>query len=264
MPVQPVLRFWGVAMVLLACFCAATYGQQSSVRAGADMNASDEAPLLKALETRGSLDVVGMPLRDFVQLLNDQFQVQFVLRPQKLEEAAIGLDAPVSVRAKNLPLRSLLRMALSELELEFSIADDAIVISTPDDLHSPANLITRVYPVRDLVTLPDGKQDYVSIIEMMTTTLDPASWDEVGGPASVAPLETAGALTISHHWEAHRKIEQLLAALRQVKESQGLASAPKTESGSSVRMSRRTPPAQRRYIGGTSQSWQVPHLHAGE
>ena len=68
--------------------------------------------------------------------------------------------------------------------------------------------------------------DYDSLIDAITTTIDPQAWDEVGGPGSVTALDNAGALIISQTRDVHKQIESLLIALRRVKTTQGIPSVP--------------------------------------
>ncbi len=62
---------------------------------------------------------------------------------------------------------------------------------------------TRVYPVADLalpVRVPrygNGNADFDSLIDLITSTIRPTAWEEVGGPGSIAPFETNLSLVVS-------------------------------------------------------------------
>jgi hypothetical protein len=79
-----------------------------------------------------------------------------------------------------------------------------------------------VNDVADLVACRDEKgqplDDYDTVIELITTQIEPTSWDAVGGPASIspAPLGSAKAIVVTHHSEVHYRIEQLLARIRDI------------------------------------------------
>lgn len=62
--------------------------------------------------------------------------------------------------------------------------------------------------------------DFDSLIELITTTIAPTTWDEVGGPGSVAPFETNLSLVISQTQEVHDQIEDLLEQLRRLQDLQ--------------------------------------------
>jgi general secretion pathway protein D len=62
--------------------------------------------------------------------------------------------------------------------------------------------------------------DFDSLIELITTTIDPDSWDDVGGPGSIAEFATNLSLVISQTQEVHEKIDKLLAQLREIQDEQ--------------------------------------------
>src|SRR5690242_15930380 len=63
--------------------------------------------------------------------------------------------------------------------------------------HASEELYNRVYDVGDLVTLPDGRKDFDSLIELITTTIEPNSWDDVGGPGSIKEFESNSSFVIA-------------------------------------------------------------------
>ena len=69
--------------------------------------------------------------------------------------------------------------------------------------------------------LSGGTQaDFDSLIELITTTIQPQSWDDVGGPGSVAPFETNLSLVVSQTQEVHEEIVDLLQQLRRLQDLQ--------------------------------------------
>src|SRR6185436_406116 len=148
-------------------------------------------------------------------------------------------------KLKNVKVQTALRLILGELELTFVTHDDVIMITTPEDAGS--QLKTRVYDCRDLMKLPspvrkvtkthpapqqssigtpelsakasdkkeqvgpDGGYEIADLIETITTTVMPDSWDDVGGPGSAADFK--GLVTISQTQEVHEQIESLLNML---------------------------------------------------
>lgn len=62
--------------------------------------------------------------------------------------------------------------------------------------------------------------DFDSLVELMVATVEPNSWDEVGGPASVRPFETTLSLVIRQTQAAHDEIQDLLAQLRRLQDLQ--------------------------------------------
>ena len=85
-------------------------------------------------------------------------------------------------------------------------------------------LVTRVYPVDDLMTYgprPGGTSqdwpDYQSLIELITSTIEPTTWDDLGGPASIAPQLETLTVVVYQTPSVHDDLERLLSDLRRVK-----------------------------------------------
>jgi general secretion pathway protein D len=62
--------------------------------------------------------------------------------------------------------------------------------------------------------------DFDSLIELITTTIEPDTWDEVGGPGSIAPFETTLSLVVSQTQDIHDQIVDLLEQLRRLQDLQ--------------------------------------------
>jgi len=265
-------RWTLLALAFFATFFSAACQAQSSLRLG-DMHADDER-FEQALAQRGSLDAVESPLREVMDKLSLQFQVPIVIKAKKLEEAGVNVDTPITRRLASVPLESILDLILDELDLDFTIRNHVILISTPENLESPDMLDMRIYPVRDLVAyrVPGTKDDphryaadYDSLIDVVTTTVAPESWVDVGGPASIKEFDNSGALIVSQSRRVHREIAQLLATLRRVKELQGIDPLPAAKTVSSRIAGRTNPPAARplrRVAAAPPQAWQVPQVYA--
>ena len=139
-------------------------------------------------------------------------------------------------------MKSALRLMLRMVGLTYVIKDDVLLITTPEQAES--ELETRVYPVGDLVippeanmaappngsqpgsvpeaNVPDGAQaDFDSLIDLITSTAKPTSWDAVGGPGSIRALSNNLTITISQTQEVHEEIENLLEQLRQASRESG-------------------------------------------
>lgn len=66
----------------------------------------------------------------------------------------------------------------------------------------------------------NSQADFDALIELVQTTIEPDSWDEVGGPGSIAEFETNLSLVISQTQEVHEKIADLLQQLRRLQDLQ--------------------------------------------
>jgi hypothetical protein len=83
--------------------------------------------------------------------------------------------------------------------------------------HASEELYNRVYEVGDLVTLPDGTTDYDSLLELLTSTIAPESWDDIGGPGSVKEFKMHQSLVILQRGDLHREIDKLFEQLRAIR-----------------------------------------------
>ncbi len=65
-----------------------------------------------------------------------------------------------------------------------------------------------------------GGADFDSLIDLITSTVAPTTWDTVGGPGSIMPFETNLSLVISQTQEVHDEIADLLDQLRRLQDLQ--------------------------------------------
>jgi general secretion pathway protein D len=69
--------------------------------------------------------------------------------------------------------------------------------------------------------LSGGNQaDFDSLIELITTTVSPTTWDEVGGPGAIHEFATNLSLVISQTQDVHEQIVDLLEQLRRLQDLQ--------------------------------------------
>lgn len=173
------------------------------------------------------IDYVDTPLKDVMANLADQSGVTFVLT-RKLEDAGVQPDQPVTRSIKNLSLKSALRLMLNDLNLSYMVRNECIVITTKEDAQSPENMETRAYPVKDLLEtfrLPakdTASFDFDPLVELITSSIEPDSWQDVGGPGSISGSDAAGALLISTRRDLHDRVAGALTSLRRAKSVQGL------------------------------------------
>ena len=157
-------------------------------------------------------------LTDVLESISDRL----LLDRKALDTVGIKPTTKLTFKLKGVPFRYALAHLLRDLELTWIRRDEAIVITTPEE--AERELEMRVYPVADLITADDPLEsssdrehlfDYDSLIELITTVVAPANWDEVGGPGQIDGIY--GALLIPQSREVHEQVEFLLAALRELR-----------------------------------------------
>ncbi|MBT6460202.1 MAG: hypothetical protein HOK57_10390, partial [Planctomycetaceae bacterium] len=65
-----------------------------------------------------------------------------------------------------------------------------------------------------------GQADFQSLIELITQTVAPTTWNTVGGPGAVMPFQTNLSLVVSQTQEVHEEIADLLDQLRRLQDLQ--------------------------------------------
>jgi hypothetical protein len=218
---------------------AKAQAQQESEKSGA-VSTSDtpEERIEKALSRPSDLDVHNQPLKDVIASIQQMAKVPVILLVKKLEEAAINLETPVTFDVKGISLKSALRLMLGELGLTYVIEDEVVQITTPEDAGSRLHI--RVYDCRELLTMPGtknvapkvaGSLEAVpngvapgtvpgagggqrkpmppdNLVQVVTSSVDPDSWDDVGGPGNA--IEYKGMLVVLQTSDCHAKVEKLL------------------------------------------------------
>jgi len=178
------------------------------------------------LQKRISVNFNQTPLASVAETFQRQLGIPVTLDRRALEDAGAGADTEITLQCHNLVARDVLDRILTSLDLAWLPHRSYLLFSTPE--RASSELVTRVYPVADLVATPPSSQsygaelDFDSIIELITTTIAPTTWDEVGGPGSIAPHVTAGAIVFNQTHDVHERAEQLLKSLRAAREAQGL------------------------------------------
>ena len=92
---------------------------------------------------------------------------------------------------------------------------------------SATGMLPTGSPMSDRATYSPGgmggggpQADFDSLIDLITTTIEPESWEELGGQGSVKEFETNLSLVVSQTQEVHEKIVDLLRQLRRLQDLQ--------------------------------------------
>jgi len=172
-----------------------------------------EEKILAVLDETTTMDFTETPLQDAVGYLSDLHEIPVRLDTKALEDIGVSSDTPFTYRVNGVRLKSGLRPLLRQKDLTYLVRDEVLLITTEDV--AEMELLTRTYPVGDLVDQEDGKK----LVEAITTTVFPMSWDEAGGPASIVYLPRAKSLVISQTADRHGEILELLRSLRVARKS---------------------------------------------
>jgi len=182
-------------------------GLRSAAAAQAEASHTDFEGILRK-PTKFDFDTT--PLSDVVEFFADQLDINIQLDAKGLTDAAVDSQAPVtrSLR-KPIPFESALHLILDEFDLTFAIQHDVLMITSKE--RADEILTTKVYPVGDLIT---RRQGWGPLINLITSSIQPDSWGDNGGPASIQPLSVVSSLVIAQRRDVHAEIRDLLAQLR--------------------------------------------------
>jgi uncharacterized protein YfaS (alpha-2-macroglobulin family)/TolA-binding protein len=177
-----------------------------------------EERIKAALQSPAAIDVTEAPLATVAAHLSRQHGINIQLDRRALDDVGLSTDTPITKSLSGLSLKSCLRLILRELNLTYVVRDEVLLITTPEE--AEREQVTRLYPVSDLVLARDEAgqtwADFDSLIQTVTSTVEPESWDEVGGPGSVSGMSYPGAdvLVIRQTDQVHEEIASLLARMR--------------------------------------------------
>ena len=187
----------------------------------------NEAHILAALDDKTELEFVDQPLSDVIDYLKQRHGIEIQVDHKALTDAGLGSDTPITKHVRGIRLESALDLMLDDLDLTFLVRDEVMFITSKQVAE---NLLTaKTYPVADLVAREAGAEaedDYCSLMELITSSVGPSTWNEVGGPGSIHEFRNSRALVILQTFAVHREIERLLASVRAVRQEQASA-APK-------------------------------------
>ena len=180
-----------------------------------DARSASERKIAEALASPTTLEFIETSLEDVVDYLKDLHRIEIQLDKKALDDVGIGAGTPITRNLKGVSLRSGLRLLLRDLDLTYVVQDEVLLITTPEQ--AECRLDVRLYPVSDLIRRLGGRRpDFDSLVDTITSIAYPDTWDEVGGPGSIAPITVGRAhvLVIAQTADVHQRVAQLLRRLR--------------------------------------------------
>jgi len=186
----------------------------------------------KVLDTPIKIQVVDTSLEDTIADVAKQLRVRMLFDKRGLDDAGIARDVSVSLDVAGVPAREAFSLLFRDYNLALLIRDNHLLVTTPEV--ADAMLEVVAYDVTDLVMFQDADGKWYEsnpddFVDTVTTTIQPTSWDKMGGPGSIRacdlPLSTV--LVCSQTQMAHRELALLLVDLRKVEATRrGLEKLP--------------------------------------
>ena len=187
-------------------------------------DAPDAERIYAALEKVDQVDLQNVPLTELRQYFKTRYGLQVNLNRDALSVLGFSADTRVTLVGQG-TIAQLLDRMVSSLDCTWCVVGNSIEITTVEEAQKLA--IVKVHDVTDLVFNEVGHYeiDFDTLIDLITSTVDPDSWDEFGGEGSIQefPRGQRGLVVISNTFRIQKQIDGLLDALRR---TSGLASAP--------------------------------------
>lgn len=170
-------------------------------------NSAADAAAERALSNEVSIDFQEETLESIIANLASQANVPIRWGDLPFPER-LATSHKISYRAANQRLSTVLTVLLAQTDLSFRVERGGILITIPDD----PPMETWFYEVGDLVAV-EGGSDFDSLIDLLTTTIEPDSWDEVGGSGTLQELGDHWLVVVQSR-DNHRKLQRTLARIR--------------------------------------------------
>jgi hypothetical protein len=153
----------------------------------------EEKAIIRALNSVIDLDLKDVTFKEFIDLLEKQFDIPILVSKIALEEANVEYTTPVRVRGKAAS-RTILRKVLSDLGLAYVVKDNTLQITTV--ARAREMMTTRTYYLGDLAGVVDYRwgayatqaqmaQNLIGVVNLITQSIEPQSWQVNGGPGTL-------------------------------------------------------------------------------
>lgn len=249
----------GVFGLLVIAVLMTTTAARGKVRPAEQPTIADLA-IQRALSQEISVSLVDMSPGEVADYFESACGIQILLDHKSLIEGASD-KATVTLQVNRIRAGAALRIALEQLDCAYVPRDGVLVITTATEAES--RMVTRTYDVADLVWNSRYQAaDFESMIELITTTLAPTSWEEVGGPGAIQEYESDGllCLVISQTAEVHDDIADLLDSLRRTRNARAVTRrTPSRREAQKTRQMTMPAPRQRKYAA--MAAWALPRTH---
>jgi hypothetical protein len=167
-----------------------------------------EKAILQALDAPISVDFQDSPLDAVLEYLRTVAGVPIVVDPNALAAVDLGYDTKITLRLKDVSLRSVLRLILNRRGLAHIVKDEIIQVITAQQAKDL--MVTRVQYIGNLLTSADEFQctlEAAVLIDLIQSTIDPPSWQRNGGPGTIVYHHLTRSLAIKQSAEFHGTLE---------------------------------------------------------
>lgn len=126
----------------------------------------------KALREQTEVSFADNPLHEALDYLEDLHKIEITVDKRALEAESVPEDAPISLKISGVTLKSVLRLVLAPLGLDYVIQNETLMITSQE--RAAEFFETRVYTVRRLKGMTPAELD-----EIIRATIEPESWSSI-------------------------------------------------------------------------------------
>lgn len=177
------------------------------------INVDDSAAELiaKRLAEPISVEFADTPLGEAIATISRDSGMPIVLDTLAIEEIGFDSTTPITFALSNIKLGSAFKIMLTDLEMTLTIRGETAVVTTVES--ASQRLLHRIYWLESTGIATD---DYQSVMNLITNTIQPETWEQLGGNSRLSPLGSKRpALLISTSYDVHEEIEYLFETLRE-------------------------------------------------
>lgn len=177
------------------------------------------AQIEQALDQSVEIDATEMPLKDVLQQLSQAANINVVVDTTALEEEGFTVEHPVTITVRGVSLKSVLKLLLHDLKLNWVVEDEVLKITS--QLRSEGKLTVQAYRAPELTGQETDREERLDRLkDLITATVAPDSWSEVGGPATIGVFARGNSLVIRQTRDVHDQIYVLLQSLTRLMDAQ--------------------------------------------
>jgi hypothetical protein len=157
------------------------------------------------------------PLEQMAETLSLETDIPILIDAQTIDRDKPARSS-ISFAATDQSLGKSLRRMLQPHDLDWIIDHEAVLITTAE--RASYKLRPRIYPVGDLIPpesaiKPDRARGRLAgLADWISSSVQPAAWEAVGGDNRVIPWPHPPALMIDGTQSIHDEVEELLARRR--------------------------------------------------
>ncbi|HEV3022050.1 MAG TPA: hypothetical protein VGX76_06270, partial [Pirellulales bacterium] len=167
----------------------------------------------RVLDAEFEFEFLNANLGDAIAQIAKSTEISLAVDAKALDDGGVSLENPVTAVVAKQKFRHGLRALLAPFGLAWVVRHGAVVITT--QVEDENNLAQEFYHVADLIDPKRaGAMTIESVVEYVTSTIAPDSWDDTGGPGRVY-VAPQGILVVDQTAQWHEEVAATLALLRE-------------------------------------------------